>query len=252
MENKLKMELDAMPVPETTFEELETVKTKPGSVRSGKRILLFLAAALMLLLCGAGWAKMQYGMWYLIGSKAYSDLENAAAKYDVVLPETLDGAPFFAYNIYGLVPRGAPLAVAVVNPSYKPRTVTYGTEVIDRTYYPSGEVKSESARMVNKLSLHFGTTENDLWRYYFQIDENGTWTACQVPQSYEVIEYKGFNIQIGDTFFFDSVHDCNRYTRWAHWVDEGKQVAFSINETDYTDPNRVVECAKAIIDLNSH
>lgn len=251
MENKLKMELDAMPTPKTTFEELEPVQARPKTFRRRKRIVLLTAAVLALLLCGMGWAKTQYGMWYLIGSKEFRDLENAAAKYDVVLLETLDGSPFYEYNIYGLVPRGAPLAVAMVNPSYKLRTVTYGTEVIDREYYPSGGVKSESTRMVNNLSLSFGTTKNELWRYYFQIDENGVWTACEVPGSYQTIEYRGITLQIGDTSFYDDVMGQIRYIRWVHWLDENKQVAFSLSEADYIDPNRVVDCAKAIIDLNS-
>lgn len=250
MENKLKQELNEMPTPTLTFEELEANKTKPHAFWLRKRAVVILTAVLALLLCGMGWAKMQYGMWYLIGSKEYSDLENAAEKYDVALPEVLGGAPFYEYNIYGLVPRGAPYMVALTNPSYKPRTVTYGTEVIDREYYPSGSIKSESSRMVNELCLHFGTTENELWRYYFQCDENGAWTACDVLESYHTIAYKGITLQIGDTSFYDDVLGKTRYTHWVHWVDEDKQVVFSLSETDYTDPNRVVECAKQIIDLN--
>lgn len=251
MEAKLKRELDGLPVPATSFEELEAMNRQQKPIRRRKRIVVLTAAVLALLLCGMGWTKTQYGMWYLIGSKAYSDLENAAAKYDVLLPENLDGSPFYEYNIYGLVPRGAPLAVAMVNPSYKPRTVTYATEVIDREYYSDGQVSSETSRLVNKLSLHFGTMENELWRYYFQFDETGVWTDCEVPESYEVIEYKGITLQIGDTYFFDETLGCNRYTRWVHWMDEERQVVFSLSETDYKDPNRVVACAKAIIDLNN-
>lgn len=251
MEHKLKMELEALPEPETTFEALEAMSHRPKPLRRQKKTALLIAVVLALLLCGMGWSKMQYGMWYLIGSREFSDLENVAEQYHIVLPEALDGSPFYIYNIYGLVPRGAPLAVAMVNPSYRPRTVSYAVEVLEKTYYASGQVAGETTRMVNELDLSFGTTKNELWRYYFQMDENGKWTACDVPESYHTIEYKGITLQVGDTFFYDSVQGCNRYTRWVHWVDEEKQVAFSINESDYTDPNRVEECAKAIIDLNS-
>lgn len=75
--------------------------------------------------------------------------------------------------------------------------------------------------------------------------------SCGVPESYRTIECKGITLQIGDTFFYDEALGRNRYTCWVHWVDEEREVAFSLNETDYTDPNRVVSCAKAIIDLNS-
>lgn len=250
MENKLRMELDAMPTPKTTFDELEAMARMPKPARRKKRTVILIVAALALLLCGAGWAKMQYGMWYLIGSRAYSDLENAAEKYGVVLPETLDGTSFYEYNIYGLVPQGAPYVVALTNPSYKPRTVTYGWGGSVTETYPNGSLRSENTWTETDLRLHFGTTENELWRYYFQFDENGVWTNCEVPESYEVIEYKGITLQVGDTFFYDDYLGCNRYTRWVHWVDEEKRVVFALSEIDYEDPNRVVECAKQIIDMN--
>ena len=251
MENKLKMELEALPVPILTFEELEAIQSKPRSFRRRKRTLVLIAAVLVLLLCGMGWAKMQYGMWYLIGSKEFSDLEDAAAKLNVVLPEMLGDVPFYEYNIYGLVPRGAPYSVALTNPAYKPRTVTYAVEVLERTYYASGQVSGETTRRNGELDLNFGTTKNELWRYYFQRDENGIWTACNVPESYYTIEYKDFTLQVGDTVWHYESDGRTVYTRWVNWVDEEKQVAFSLNDTDYTDPNRVVECAKQIIDLNS-
>lgn len=251
MENKLKMELDALPTPTTTFEELEVMNNQPKTFRLRKRAVVIMAAVLAMLLCGMGWAKMQYGMWYLIGSREWNDMADAAEKYHIVLPETLDGTPFYEYNIYGLVPRGAPYAVALASPAYKPRMVTYATEVIDREYHSSGMVSSETPRQVDKLSLHFGTTENALWRYYFQVDEQGIYTACNVPESYYTIAYKGITLQICDTVWYYESDGRTVYTRWVHWVDEEKQVAFSLNESDYTDPDRVVECAKAIIDLNS-
>ena len=101
------------------------------------------------------------------------------------------------------------------------------------------------------FGLNFGTTKNELWRYFFGIDENGKWTAWNVPGSYQTIEYKGITLQVGDTVWHYESDGRTVYTRWVHWVDEERKVAFSLNETDYTDPNRVVACAKAIIDLNS-
>lgn len=253
MENKLKLELDALPVPSMTFEELE-VNVKPQKrFRPRKKAVAMMAAVLVLLLCGAGWAKseMRYGMWVLYESHGWSDVEWAANRMEIVLPEDMDGVPFLTYRVYGHVPQGGSLVRALVSPLYTPASVDYGYQMRETETYPDGSLASEAVWDETALGLNFGTTENELWRYYFQIDENGTWTACEVPESYEVIEYKGCTIQVGDTYFYDSVNGCNRYTRWAHWVDEGKQVAFSISETDYTDPNRVVECAKAIIDLNS-
>jgi hypothetical protein len=186
-------------------------------------------------------------MWHLGGSWAWDDLEKVTEKFEIQLPQKLDGIPFLQFNSYGHVPRGASRAEALLNPRYKSYTVEYG--YVLRKVDPNGIAIAKETQTV--LDVSFGTTENELWRYYFQFDENGEWTACQVPASYQIVEYKGITLQIGDTFFYDSVKNCTRYTRWAHWVDEEHQVVISVNDTDYTDPNRVVECAKQIIDLNS-
>lgn len=247
MENKLKMELEALPAPQTTFEDLEALAKRPQPVRRRKGVFILAAAMLALLLCGMGWAKTQYGMWHLGGSWAWEDLESVTEKYEIQLPQKLDGIPFLQYNFYGHVPQGASHAEALLNPRYKSYAVEYG--YVLRENDANGIAIAKETQTV--LDVSFGTTENELWRYYFQFDENGIWTACQVPESYQVVEYKGITLQIGDTYFYDSVKNCTRYTRWVHWVDEEKQMVFSVNDTDYTDPDRVVECAKQIIDLNS-
>ena len=251
MENKLKMELNALPVPETAFEELEalTGKLKPGCRRK-KTVMILAAAVLALLLCGMGWAKasMRYGLWHLIDSRAYSDLARAAKKYDVVLPEALDGVPFCDYSIYSLANRDDTWLEAVVNPAYTPRSVTYGYYRVETETHPGGSLSSESRWTESVLELDFGTTENDLWRYYFKFDGNDSWTGWNVPGSYETVEYKGIIIQAGTLAFGNSE---TRLCRRACWIDEEKQVAFCLREWDFTDPNRVVECAKQIIDLNS-
>lgn len=251
MENKLKSEIQALPVPEMEFAELEALAGNRKPVRKRRKSPVILAAAgLALLLCGMGWAKasMRYGLWHLIDSRAYSDLVRAAKKYDVVLPETLDDVPFCDYSIYSLADRNDTWLEAVVNPAYTPRSVTYGYDRVETETYPGGEIKSESRWTESVLELDFGTTENELWRYYFKFDENDIWTACNVPGSYETVEYKGITIQVGTVA---SQYNETRLVRRAYWIDEEMQVIFGLSEWDFTDPNRVVECAKAIIDLNS-
>ena len=247
MENKLKMELDALPEPETTFEALEAMYAQPKPVRRRKRTVVLIAAVLALLLCGMGWAKSRYGMWLLYASGAWEDLESQAKKYDIVLPGELDGIPFQQMQVYGHVPQGGSLTQAILNPLYKPVCVDYGFYI--RETSPDG--KSELRYNQDIFGLNFGTTKNELWRYFFGIDENGKWTSWNVPGSYQTIEYKGITLQVGDTVWHYESDGRTVYTRWVHWVDEEREVAFSLNETDYTDPNRVVACAKAIIDLNS-
>lgn len=250
MEDKLKMELEALPGPETAFEVIEAVSVRPKTFRRRKRTAILIAAVLALLLCGMGWAKanMRYGLWYLIDSGSYGDLVRAAKKYDVVLPETLDGVPFCDYAIYSLADRDDTWLEAVMNPAYTPRSVTYGWDRVEVETYPDGSLSGESRWMETDLELDFGTTKNELWRYYFKFDENDIWTGCNVPGSYETLEYRGITIQVGNVA---SQYSETRLARRAYWIDEEKQVVFGISEWDFTDPDRVVECAKAIIDLNS-
>ena len=251
MENKLKMELDALPTPATSFEELAAIKQKPVNYPRKKKTALLIAAVLAIMLCGAGWAKLQYGMWNIGGSRIWENLQKELEKHDVILPGALDGSPFLSYSKWGHVPRGASHIEALLNPVYRSIDVEYAVETKEIETYPSGEKMSETYTRSEELSLFLGTTTNDLWRYYFQVDENGVWTACDVPDSYETLEYKGLTLQMGDTVRYDSYWERDVYTRWVHWIDIEKQMAFSIAESDYTDPNRVVECAKKIIDLNS-
>ncbi|MBE6980077.1 MAG: hypothetical protein E7431_06850 [Ruminococcaceae bacterium] len=254
MEAKLIRAANLLPEPALDFDTIKQrmkVTAKPTR-KTGKALRAVLVAALAAgLLCGMGWAKLQYSMWLVGGSNVYNDLENMAGRYDVVLPENLGGTPFCEYQITGLVPQGAPWAIALINPSYKPRLVTYGWVVEERLPDLNGDWNGGVSRWTHTdLRLNFGTTKNDLWRYFFEYDENGLWTGCEVPESYRVIEYRNVPLQVGDTLYYDEHLGYNRYTRWVHWVDEEKQVVFSIHEKDYADPNRVVECAKLIIDLN--
>jgi len=248
MEAKLKAAWDAMPAPKMTFEELKAGYHAYKAAPLRRKTVVVLAAVLVLvLLCGMGWAKTQYGMWLLGTSRAWSDLEMETDRYDCQLPRELDGVPFLSMQVYGHVPQGASHAEALLNPRYIPVTVEYGYHV--RGTASDGECGLRWDEKV--MGLSFGTTENELWRYYFGMDERGVWTASDVPESCYTMEYRGIILQIGDTARYDELLGREVYTRWIHWVDEERQVAFSLHETDYSDPDRVVECAKQIIDMNS-
>lgn len=247
MEDKLMMAASELPEPETSFGALSDKVVAPKYHRPWKRTPVVLAAVLALLLCAMGWMKAaNYGMWVLYQSRTWSELEATGEEYSIRLPEQLDGVPFLEFRVFGHTHRGASRMEALLNPLYRPVSVDYGYKIRER----SDDGTSAVAWFETVLSVSFGTTENELWRYYFQFDENDIWTGCEVPESYYTIEYKGLTLQIGDTTSYNALEDRTVCTRWVHWVDEEKQVAFSISESDYSDPDRVVECAKAVIDLN--
>lgn len=248
MEDKLMMAASELPEPETSFGALSDKVEVPKRRRAWKKTPVVLAAVLALLLCGMGWMKAaNYGMWVLYQSRTWSELEATGEEYSIRLPEQLDGVPFLEFRVFGHTHRGASGMEALLNPLYRPVSVDYGYKIRER----SDDGTSYVAWFDTVLSVSFGTTENELWRYYFQFDENDIWTGWEVPESYDTLEYKGIMLQIGDTTSYSALEDRDVCTRWVHWIDEERHVAFGISETDYSDPDRVVECAKAIIDLNS-
>lgn len=254
MEAKLKQYADLLPNPALDFQTIEKnmkMAVKPTR-KTGKVVRAVLVAMLaVLLLCGMGWAKisMSYSMWTLYASPDWRDAKWAAEKFDIQLPETMDGVPFEEYWVGGHVPLGGSWLRAYLSPLYLPRRVYYSVQETMEITLSDGSTTLYTYD-TEHFALGFGTTENELWRYYFQFDEDGVWTGWEVPDTYEVIEYKGFSLQIGDTTSYNEIEGRDVYTRWVHWVDEEREVALSLSERDYKDPNRVVECAKEIIALN--
>ena len=255
MEMKLMQAAQQLPEPVIGFQAIERqliITVKPQK-RIGKVMRTALAAVLALvLLCGMGWAKtsMSYGMWTLFSSPSWTDAKWGAKKCDIQLPETMDGVPFDSYWVLGHVPQGGSWLRACLSPLYVPRQVMYEVRETTEITLPDGTSTSYNYAS-EYFALHFGTTANEVWRVYFNMDENGVWTGWEVPESYYTVEYQGITLQIGETTSYNPIEDRDVYSCWVHWVDEEKEIAFSLHERDYEDPNLVVECAKGIIDLNS-
>lgn len=243
-----------LPVPARdycTIEQHMEQKVKP--IRKKGKVLraVLVAALVVVMLCGMGWAKysMSYGMWTLFHSPSWTDAKWGAAKNNIQLPETMDGVPFDSYWVLGHVPQGGSWLRAVLSPLYVPRNVYYAVWETTEITLQDGSISSYVYKSED-LVLNFGTTTNEIWRVYFNMDENGVWTGWEVPESYYTVEYEGVMLQIGETVSYNPIEDRDVYSCWVHWVDEEGKMAFSLREEDYEDPNRVVECAKLVIDLN--
>lgn len=254
MEEKLIKTAELLPKPALDFQTLEQHMKMPVKPKrkTGKALRAVLAAVLAaMLLCGMGWAKtsMSYGMWTLYHSPAWSDVKWAAKKMDIQLPEKMDGVPFDSYWVLGHVPQGGSWLRAYLSPLYVPREVNYAVWETTEITLPDDSITSYT-HASEYFVLHFGTTTNEIWRVYFNMDENGVWTGWEVPESYYTVEYEGITLQIGETTSYNPIEGRDVYSCWVHWVDEEREMAFSLHERDYEDPNRVVECAKLIIDLN--
>lgn len=254
MEAKLIRAANLLPEPALHFDRIEeSMKAAAKPTRkTGKALRAVLVAVLaVVLLCGMGWAKtsMSYGMWTLYHSPAWSDVKWGTEKFDIQLPETMDGVPFDSFCVLGHVPQGGSWLRAFLSPLYVPRNVYYAVWETTEITLPDGSTSSYVYKSEDFV-LNFGTTANEIWRVYFNMDENGIWTGWEVPESYYTVEYEGVMLQIGETVSYNPIEDRDVYSCWVHWVDEEKEIAFSLHEEDYEDSNRVVECAKLIIDLN--
>ncbi len=246
MEHKLRQAYQEMPVPQTNFEDLVHKAQSTSKKASTKRMPALIAAVwLIVMLCGAGWklVSSQYGMWLLSHSTAWIDVQIGAKKYNLVLPETMDGVPFLEYSTYSLVPNEVPRSVAYTNPRYIPHCVTYGvrTDILGKDGNLWGTIEP-------KITLDFGTTESELWRYYFVYDADGTWTAWE--SDYSTMEYNGYVLQLGIRSHYDEATGETIYSYLVNWVDERLNLAFNLCDGNGRDFSRVVECAKQIIDLN--
>ena len=254
MEAKLMNAAALLPEPELDFQTIEQhmkATVKPAR-KNGKALRVVLVAALaVVLLCGMGWAKtsMSYGMWTLFHSPSWTDAKWGAEKNNIQLPETMDGVPFDSYWVYGHVPQDGSWLRAFLSPLYVPRNVYYAVWETTEITLPDGSTSTYVYKSEDFV-LNFGTTTNEIWRVYFNMDENGVWTGWEVPESYYTVEYEGVTLQIGETVSYNPIEDRDVYSCWVHWVDEEREIAFSLHEEDYEDPNRVVECAKMLIDMN--
>lgn len=268
IESKLYQAAQALPTPKTSFCEIEN-KARISKNNQTFRLRRYRIVAAMLvcafLLMGsavvAATTEVNYSAWAK-HSGQFSDAEVAAEKVGVTLPEAINDSPFYNITTMYVAPEGTTYLDALTNPAYPWYAVDYGVQKVVREYYSDKPDSgySESIDIDDKYSLSFGSTDNELFRYVFGLNENGDRILEKAIQdSYRTEEYNGITIQI----VTDVQHDRDNgsevfaYHHQIIWIDEDNHAVFCLHKSVYADeiaadqlPKEMIDFAKEIIDMN--
>lgn len=237
MEKKLMEAAKNLPQPECTFIEMEE-KVRQNSRRAPKRPmkrLIPLALMLCLLITACAYSSTKYGLWGGYSSTSISDARGAAEKFGFQLPETLNGSPFQTYSTAHGAPEGANYLQAMLSPTYKLYTVRYAVE--KREVREDGEYGWEE----NVVSVSFGTTEKEQWKYHFSVAEDGSCNYSRVePGSNRTAEYQGYTLYL---YTIGTSHS-------VRWEDAQRKIVIDMSCYDLEKQEDAVGIAKELIDLN--
>lgn len=222
MEGKLKSMANQLPEPGLEFRNVENqVKAKR---RSEIRLRPLVAAVLAVFLVSTVFAYgvQRYGLWYAGSSTSYADVKLLNWKYDYQFPEELGGNAFERVGTTLGAPQGASHLQALLQPTYRLHTIIY-----------QGEDGSS-------LTVSFGSTIQENWKYHFSVAEDGASTAQDlIPSSQSVSEYEGYTLHRYKTGNTDNVR----------WEDTQRQLVIDI--TIWDQEMDVLVIAKELIDLNA-
>ncbi|MBR3840823.1 MAG: hypothetical protein IKM20_06780, partial [Erysipelotrichales bacterium] len=190
------------------------------------------------------------------------DVEKKAEKVGITLPYSLDDSPFYQMLTVHVAPEGTTYLEAISNPLYPWYEVNYGIEDVVREDISdeTGTGYSEYSVVYDKYQILFGSTENELYKYVFHLDENDTYILDNDPLNQYLTEmYRDINLQITTEVFYDFENN-NEIVSYSHeifWVDDANKAVILIRkpvDVSVTDdiefPTEMIEFAKEIIDLN--
>lgn len=267
IENKLYQAANLLPKPASNFSQIErrsylTSKKTTLGLRSFRRVAVALLC--IFLLTGgtvvAATTEVNYSAW-ANHSDSFDDAEKNAQSLGVVIPETLDDSPFFNITTMYVAPKGTTYLDALNTPAYRWYSIDYGIQDVIREYdfdSPNSGF-SENPVIYDEYSLSIGSTNNELYRYIFSLDETGVRDQTEtIPGSYRVEEYNGITMQImTDTQFIENSGNVFVYHHRIVWVDKDNQTVFSLHKAFYAEeehadqlPGEMIDFAKEIVDSN--
>ena len=221
MEAKLKSLANQLPEPGLKFRNVEKqVKIKR---RSGIRLRPLIAALLVICLVSTVFAYgvQRYGLWSAGSSTSFADVKLLNRKYDYQFPETLGGSSFERVSTTYGATQGASHLQALLQPTYRLHTIIY------------------QGKDGSSLTVSFGSTARETWKYHFSVAEDGSSTAQDlIPSSQSFSEYEGYTLHRYKTGNTDNVR----------WEDTQRQLVIDI--TIWNQEMDVLAIAKELIDLN--
>ena len=233
MEMKLTIAAEQLPQPKLEFGELRKNAVQSKQVRNYRTMRrVLLAAVLVLGLCMTVFAYggRQYGLWSGFHSKAFCDVKLLSWEYDYEFPQTLTESPFESVSVYYGAPSGASHLEALLKPTYKMCSIYYGIERMDEV---------ANVWTANQISVSFGTTKNENWKYHFSVAEDGSCNYEDVtPDSQYSLEYEGYVLHFYSAGQNDSVR----------WEDQQRQMVLDV--TCFNGELNALEVATELINLN--
>lgn len=221
MEVKLMMAAAGLPEPCLHFSRIKEAAKKETTKQPRTLRRLILAAVLLLCLSMTVFAygKHRYGLWSGYSSCSFADVQILSRRYDYNFPETLGSNPFVCMSTTFGAPQGSSYWKAILLPTYKLHSVTYGN-----------------------IDVSFGSTEQETWKYHFSVADDGSCSEENVkPESQSAVEYEGH------TVYFYAIDD--RYS--ARWEDELRKLVIDITCVGAEDFETTFEVVKILIELNA-
>jgi len=259
MEEKLKAAAARLPQPKGDFLAVEEARKHKLSHRSAvrkRRLAVILTALVLLFGCimtVAATAEVNHSAWVDPIVRPWATVKREMKKLDYEFPKTLGQSQFTQAEHMFFCPPGTKWLAAILNPSYKPTIITYGTEVVKRT-----------GTKQPVMELMFGSTENKYCHQWWELEEDyEPWFIRQdnlLEGTGERLEYEENILYTGTlvnpweyhTYDIDG-NPIDKYgqthTYYVLWVDTDKNVAACLESKD-TDADTLLQYAKDIIDLN--
>lgn len=267
IESKLYQAAQALPTPKTSFCEIEneariSKNNQIFRIRKYRMVAAMLVCAFLLMGSAvmAATTEVNYSAWAK-RSNSFTDAKIIGGNIGIIIPEALDDSPFYNITTMYVVPDGTTYLDALINPAYPWYSVDYGVQDVVRRYNSDEPDSgfSESAVIYDDYSVSFGSTENELYKYVFSLDETGTRILENaLPGSYHTEEYNGITMQIvTDVQYDDNGNEVFAYHHRIIWIDTENHAVFSLHKSFYADeneadqlPEEMIDFAKEIIDMN--
>lgn len=237
MEERLHQAAQMLPEPGSDFLCIEermnkSVKRHPAN-RMRKVVVLALTLSLFITACA--YSATKYGLWGGYSSSSLSDARHAASKFGYQLPASLNESPFQSFSTAHGAPEGASHLQALLSPTYKLYTASYYVDKMEQR--EDGEYHWSE----NTVSVTFGTTEKEQWKYHFSVAEDGSCNYHGVePGSNRTAEYEGY------TLYLYTVGESHS----VRWEDPKRKMVIDVTCYNLEKQEDVIAIAEELIDLN--
>ncbi|MBE6037664.1 MAG: hypothetical protein E7218_00455 [Anaerofustis stercorihominis] len=249
IETKLRNAVEKLPQAKSTFYD---VSQRAGSKRklsnTGKRAALL--AVVMILVCGvvfAGVTEADFGAW-VTHSDSYTDAAKIADEIGITLPEHLGDSPFYNITTMYVVPDGTSYLEALTTPVYKWYSADFGIKTVEY----DGDGRGYSPVVYDSITLSFGDTENEMWKYVFGANADGSWSSDDYD-NVSMIEYEGITIQLSEKTLYSAEGDeLSDIGYRIKWVDSRNNSVFVLHMSGspYDGAEEIIGIANSIITVN--